>query len=116
MRESPSLDVMGLLHQQGAQVCYADPHVPTLEGRSWLGSYDLESLPLDAATLGSVDCVAILTDHSAFDYRTLVATAPLIVDTRSAIKETYPHVFKLGGPQPAHAAMWLGTGASDEAA
>ena len=37
MRESPSLDVMGLLHQQGAHVCYADPHVPTLPARSWLG-------------------------------------------------------------------------------
>ena len=116
MRESPSLDVMGLLHQQGAQVCYADPHVPTLAGRSWLGGHDLESLPLDAATLVGVDCVAILTDHSAFDYRTLVATAPLIVDTRNAIKDTHPHVFKLGAPQPAHAAMWAGAGASDEAA
>jgi UDP-N-acetyl-D-glucosamine dehydrogenase len=60
--------------------------------------------------------VAILTDHSAFDYRTLVATAPLIVDTRNAIKETRPHVFKLGAPQPEHAAVWTGTGASDEAA
>jgi UDP-N-acetyl-D-glucosamine dehydrogenase len=116
MRESPSLDVMGLLHQQGAQVCYADPHVPTLAGRSWLGGHDLESLALDAATLAGIDCVAILTDHSGFDYRTLVATAPLIVDTRNAIKETHPHVFKLGAPQPAHAAMWAGAGASDEAA
>ena len=116
MRESPSLDVMGLLHQQGAQVCYADPHVPTLAGRSWLGGHDLESLPLDAATLAGIDCVAILTDHSAFDYRTLVAAAPLIVDTRNAIKEPHPHVFKLGAPQPAHAAMWAGAGASDEAA
>ena len=68
MRESPALDVMGLLHQQGAQLCYADPHVPALRGRAWLGGYDLESVTLDAATLAGVDCVAILTDHSAFDY------------------------------------------------
>src|SRR5205823_11422842 len=27
MRESPGLDVMGLLHQKGAQLCYTDPHV-----------------------------------------------------------------------------------------
>ena len=28
MRESPALDVMGLLHARGAQVSYVDPHVP----------------------------------------------------------------------------------------
>ena len=76
MRESPSLDVMGLLHEQGAQVLYADPHVPVLDGKSWLGGYNLESLTLDAATAASVDCVAILTEHSAFDYDVIVAAAP----------------------------------------
>jgi UDP-N-acetyl-D-glucosamine dehydrogenase len=106
MRESPSLDVMGLLHEQGAQVLYADPHVPVLDGRSWLGGYNLESLTLDAETAASVDCVAILTEHSAFDYDVIVAAAPLIVDARNAIKQTHPHVFKLGAPQPAHAAMF----------
>jgi UDP-N-acetyl-D-glucosamine dehydrogenase len=116
MRESPSLDVMGLLHQQGAQLSYADPHVPALAARSWLGGYDLESVALDAATLAGVDCVAILTDHGAFDYDTLVSAAPLIVDTRNAIKQTYPHVFKLGAPQPAHAAAWLPAAAADQAA
>jgi UDP-N-acetyl-D-glucosamine dehydrogenase len=113
MRESPSLDVMGLLHQQGAHVCYADPHVPKLDARSWLGGYDLESLALDSATAAGVDCVAILTDHGAFDYRAIVASAPLIVDTRNAIKEAHPHVFKLGAPQPAHAETWLPAAAAD---
>src|SRR5947199_4697378 len=77
IRESPSLDVMGLLHRKGAQLCYTDPHVPTLAGRVWLGDYDLESTPITAGTLAHVDCVAILTDHSGIDYRTLVAAAPL---------------------------------------
>jgi len=111
-RESPALDVMALLHQQGAQVQYADPHVPQLDGRSWLGGYALRSLTLDAATVAEADCVAILTDHSAFDYDALVAHAPLIVDTRNAIKNTYPHVFKLGAPQPAHAAAFTPEGAT----
>ena len=116
MRESPSLDVMGLLHQQGAHVSYSDPHVPKLAARSWLGGHDLESLPLDAATLADVDCVAILTEHSAFDYDLLVATAPLIVDTRNAIKRVHPHVFKLGAPQPANAEMWTPEVAADQVA
>ena len=74
MRESPALDVMGLLHQQGARLQYADPLVPRLAGRSWLGGYDLESLPLDPATIARADCVAILTDHTAFDYDALVVS------------------------------------------
>ena len=107
MRESPALDVMGLLHQQGARLQYADPLVPRLAGRSWLGGYDLESLTLDAANIARADCVAILTDHTAFDYDALVSQASLVVDTRNAIKRAYPHVFTLGAPQPAYAAAFV---------
>ena len=106
MRESPSLDVMGLLHQRGAQLSYVDPYVPTLAAKSWLGGYDLVSVAMDEATLANVDCVAILTDHRVFDYDALVAAAPLIVDTRNAIKQVHPHVFKLGAPAPARAETW----------
>jgi UDP-N-acetyl-D-glucosamine dehydrogenase len=112
MRESPSLDVMGLLHRKGARLCYTDPHVPTLAGRSWLGGYDLESTPISAKALADVDCVAILTEHSGLDYGTLVAAAPLIVDTRNAIKQPHPHVFKLGAPQPMSAETWQPLGLS----
>jgi UDP-N-acetyl-D-glucosamine dehydrogenase len=111
VRESPALDVMGLLHQQGARVQYADPLVPVLPGRAWLGGYDLQSLALDEATVASSDCVAILTDHTAFDYDALVAAAPLIVDTRDAIKQPHPNVFKLGAPQPAYARAFVPEGA-----
>jgi UDP-N-acetyl-D-glucosamine dehydrogenase len=110
MRESPALDVMGLLHQKGARVLYADPLVPKLAGRSWLGGFDLEAQLLDAETIAAADCVAILTDHSAFDYDALVAGASLIVDTRNAIKQTHANVFKLGAPAPAHAAVFAPSG------
>jgi UDP-N-acetyl-D-glucosamine dehydrogenase len=106
IRESPSLDVMGLLRAKGARVSYADPHVPSLSGRAWPGGCDLESTPIDASTLAGVDCVAILTDHRRIDYATLVAAAPLIVDTRNAVKEPHPHVFKLGAPHVVHAEVW----------
>ena len=106
MRESPALDVMGLLHQRGARVSYADPFVPAVRARSWLGGYDLSAVTMDRATLAEADCVAILTDHRAFDYDAIVANAPLIVDTRNAIKRTHPHVFKLGAPAPACAQAW----------
>jgi UDP-N-acetyl-D-glucosamine dehydrogenase len=116
IRESPSLDVMGLLHQKGARVVYADPHVPALAGREWLGGYDLASVDITRDSLAHVDCVAILTDHRAIDYDAIVALAPLVVDTRNAIKDAHPHVFKLGAPQPAHAEAWQPTEAEDQVA
>jgi len=80
MRESPALDVMLLLNRRGGVISYSDPHVPQLR---------LEGLNLTASPEASVadsDCVVIITDHSAFDYRTLVEKAPLIVDSRNALK------------------------------
>jgi UDP-N-acetyl-D-glucosamine dehydrogenase len=32
------------------------------------------------------DCVVIVTDHTAFDYKGLAQRAALIVDTRNALK------------------------------
>jgi hypothetical protein len=61
-----------------------------------------------------MDCVVIVTDHHAVDYRRMIAGAPLIVDTRNAIKQAFPHVFRLGAPQPPHAALW--SDPQDEAA
>jgi len=43
--------------------------------------------------------VVIVTDHKAFDYRALLEEADLIVDTRNAIKDAHPKVFKLGAPR-----------------
>jgi UDP-N-acetyl-D-glucosamine dehydrogenase len=100
MRESPALDVMGLLHGKGAQISYTDPHVPEIDARSWPGGVALRSVPADAQIFGQYDCIVVLTDHRAFDYAQMVARADLIVDTRNAIKEPHPHVFKLGAPKP----------------
>jgi len=99
MRESPALDVMGLLHGKGAKVSYADPYVPEVPGREWSGRYDIKSVELTRGTLSRYDCVVIVTDHKAFDYDAIVSEADLIVDTRNAIKKTHPHVFRLGAPQ-----------------
>jgi UDP-N-acetyl-D-mannosaminuronate dehydrogenase len=76
--------------------------------RAWKGGYDLASSTLDPAVLAEVDCVAILTDHRIVDYQALAAAAPLVVDTRNAIKSRHPHVFRLGAPQPPHAVAWTG--------
>jgi UDP-N-acetyl-D-glucosamine dehydrogenase len=80
MRESPALDVILLLRRRGAEVSYSDPHVPVLR----LDGQDMKALPEEAAA--AADCVVIVTDHAAFDYRALVERARLIVDTRNALK------------------------------
>jgi UDP-N-acetyl-D-glucosamine dehydrogenase len=80
LRESPALDVMMLLQRRGGTVTYSDPYVPRLH----LEGVDLEALPESAAA--DADCVVIVTDHAAFDYRGLVERSRLIVDTRNALK------------------------------
>src|SRR5512144_2104674 len=63
MRESPALDVMGLLHGKGAKVSYADPYVPEVHGREWSGRYDIKAVDLKRGSIGRFDCVVIVTDH-----------------------------------------------------
>jgi UDP-N-acetyl-D-glucosamine dehydrogenase len=98
MRESPALDVMHLLDERGATVVYSDPWVPVLPAQAWSGGRELRSRPIDAETLASADCVAILTDHRVFDYDAIVASADLVVDTRNATRRNAPHLFRLGAP------------------
>jgi UDP-N-acetyl-D-glucosamine dehydrogenase len=84
LRESPALDVIGLLQEKGAVVEYFDPYVPSLEheGR------DLQSVPDLLQAARQSDCVVIVTNHSQTDYRALVEAAPLIFDTRNATGAT----------------------------
>jgi UDP-N-acetyl-D-glucosamine dehydrogenase len=81
MRESPALDVILLLRKRGAIVTYSDPYVPQLK----LDAQVLESEDL-ISSAAAADCVVIITDHTKFDYRGLVAASNLVVDTRNALK------------------------------
>jgi len=99
MRESPALDVMGLLMTRGAEVAYADPFVPEVHGREWSGGYDIRAVDLKRGSIKQYDCVVIVTDHKSFDYAALLDEADVIVDTRNAIKQPHPKVFKLGAPR-----------------
>ncbi|MGH7508307.1 MAG: nucleotide sugar dehydrogenase [Gemmatimonadales bacterium] len=81
IRESPALDIIRLLEGQGARVTYFDPHVPRFreDGR------EFHSVELTPDAVAAVDCVMIVTDHSAVDYRMIKQRAKLVVDTRNAI-------------------------------
>jgi UDP-N-acetyl-D-glucosamine dehydrogenase len=81
IRESPSLDIIGLLLQMGADVRYHDPYIPRIIHDDW----SLESVPDLIESVGSADCVVIVTDHSVYDYDSILDHASLLVDTRNAL-------------------------------
>lgn len=94
LRESPALDVIGLLKQKGARVSYHDPYIPHLDHEGWR----LESAPDMLTAAREADCVVIVTDHSSYDYPAIQDAAKLIVDTRNALGSAGradPKVFRI---------------------
>jgi UDP-N-acetyl-D-glucosamine dehydrogenase len=81
-RESPAFDVMAGLEALGAEVDYADRHVPEIDEhgirRKSVGS-DVD--------YGAYDAVVIVTDHSGVDYARMLRDAEVIVDTRDALRD-----------------------------
>jgi UDP-N-acetyl-D-glucosamine dehydrogenase len=80
IRESPALEIVGMLRELGAVVSYHDPFVPEL------AELDLRSVNLDEA-LASTDLAAIVTAHPGIDYGAVVATASLTIDFRGVTRE-----------------------------
>jgi UDP-N-acetyl-D-glucosamine dehydrogenase len=83
IRESPALDIIGLLRQKGADVVYHDPYIQKIQHDDWY----LESVTDILESAGNADCVVIVTDHSSYDYAAILQHASLIVDTRNALGE-----------------------------
>lgn len=81
VRESPALDVIGLLHNLGAELVYHDPFVARIRLEN---DAIMESTPYSAELLQNADAVVIVTDHTAFDYQHIVDHSQLVVDTRNA--------------------------------
>ncbi len=95
LRESPTLKIMQLLGQRGAQVDYNDPYFPQLHKMRHYDYSALCSVPLNAQTLATYDCVVIATDHSSYDYPGIVEAAQLVVDTRNATRRLTRHRHKI---------------------
>lgn len=87
MRESPSLVLMDKLSAHGAEVAYFDPFVPTVpvtrEHPQWAG---VKSVAWQESVIRSFDLCLIATAHANVNYQELADWAPLIVDTRNAMK------------------------------
>jgi UDP-N-acetyl-D-glucosamine dehydrogenase len=83
LRESAPLEILKSLHEKGAIVSYSDPYVISID----LDGKILTSTSMTPDILSSADCVVILTDHSAFDYPSIVAHSRLVFDCRNALRK-----------------------------
>src|SRR5438067_2307030 len=95
LRESPSLKIMQLFQQRGVTLDYNDPYFPQLHKMRHYNYENMKSVPLNAQTLASYDAVVIATDHSSYDYATIVDHAKLVVDTRNATRRVLRHREKI---------------------
>ena len=82
MRESPALDIIRLLEEQGARVSYPrSVRAAFSRGRARVSLGGARS----PRRVAAADCVMIVTDHTAVDYRMIKRHAKLVVDTRNAM-------------------------------
>jgi UDP-N-acetyl-D-glucosamine dehydrogenase len=93
-RESPAFTILELLERRGARLSYNDPHVPSLPAMRH-HHIRLESQELTEEFLVAQDCVAIITDHSAYDFQFVVNHANVVVDTRNATANCKPGKAKI---------------------
>jgi UDP-N-acetyl-D-glucosamine dehydrogenase len=84
VRESPALDVIRLLQEQGAKVRFHDPYIDRIRVD---GGKPLRRTALTSRTLSSADLVLIVTDHSDYDYESVVRHAKVVFDTRAATRK-----------------------------
>ena len=83
IRESPALDVIGLLTEKKAEISYHDPYIPQITHDGWT----LDSVSDYLKAIANADCVVVITNHSDYDYMAIHDKAKLIVDTRNAFKD-----------------------------
>jgi UDP-N-acetyl-D-glucosamine dehydrogenase len=83
VRESPSLDVIRLLQEEGADVMFHDPYSSSIRGED--GRIE-KGTALTPRNLAAADLVVIVTDHSVYDWKSIVKSARRVLDTRNATR------------------------------
>jgi UDP-N-acetyl-D-glucosamine dehydrogenase len=84
IRESPALDVIGLLQEKGAMVEYHDPYIPTLKTQA---GTEMHSVPDLMAAVPLADVVVVVTNHKVYDYPAILDAARFIFDSRNALNK-----------------------------
>ena len=81
MRESPSVELMELLREKGADVQYSDPFFSAFP-RMRRHVFELDNTVLSPTILSGFDAVILATDHDSFDYDLIASHSRLLIDTR----------------------------------
>jgi UDP-N-acetyl-D-glucosamine dehydrogenase len=89
LRESPALTIFRQLEGRGARVEYYDPWVPIIpETREFPQLAGRSSISWKPDSFGEqFDAALIVTDHDGVDYRGLIRSLDLVVDTRNAMRD-----------------------------
>ena len=82
VRESPAMDVIGLLRKKGALVEYHDPYIPHIHHE--YDGWQMDSVKDVMKAVKKADAVVIVTNHTAYDYAAIVRKAKFVFDTRNA--------------------------------
>jgi UDP-N-acetyl-D-glucosamine dehydrogenase len=85
VRESPALDVIGLLRKKGALVQYHDPYIPHIHHET--DGWQMDSVKDMMKTVKDADAVVIITDHKEYDYQAIVESAAFVFDSRNATRK-----------------------------
>jgi UDP-N-acetyl-D-glucosamine dehydrogenase len=85
IRESPALDVIGLLQKKGGIVEYHDPYISHIHHE--VDGWYMDSVKDVMQAAENADAVVIITNHKVYDYQALVDHAAFVFDTRNATKE-----------------------------
>lgn len=82
VRESPALDVIGLLRKKGALVEYHDPYIPHIhhEYEDW----QMDSVQDMMRSVKQADVVVVVTNHKVYDYKAIIESAKFVFDSRNA--------------------------------
>jgi UDP-N-acetyl-D-glucosamine dehydrogenase len=86
VRESPALDVIGLLQKKGALVEYHDPYIPHIHHE--YDGWQMDSVSDLMKSVREADVVIIVTNHKVYDYKAIVGSAKFVFDTRNATRKT----------------------------
>jgi len=84
VRESPALDVIGLLQKKGAVVEYHDPYIPHIHHET--DGWQMDSVPDMMNAVKMADAVVIITNHKEYDYKAIVESATFVFDSRNATR------------------------------
>jgi UDP-N-acetyl-D-glucosamine dehydrogenase len=90
LRESPALEIMEIIQEQGGRVAFHDPYIPEiLPTREHAALQGMKSVVFDEPSVSKFDAALITTDHSNVDYASLVSWSRLVIDTRNATKNVH---------------------------